>query len=159
MKIVIQTQICENYGAHSWNGEGECPQYWKFKGGNTYVVHDVSIAENMSSGWWYQLEKSIVSRSEMFEEYIISSVVVDEIDFDESDYVDEWDSPINLCFAQGRFLATRHSKFDYVSDGIVGKLEQWVQEEGDREDYVLMYERENSTFVTYKEWLAEKEAA
>lgn len=36
MKLMIQTQIQENYGAHDWDGEGECPQYWKFKGGNDY---------------------------------------------------------------------------------------------------------------------------
>lgn len=38
MKLVIYTQYRENYGAHSWDGEGECPQYWKNKGGSTYVV-------------------------------------------------------------------------------------------------------------------------
>ena len=26
----------ENYGAHDWDGVGECPQYWKFKGGEDY---------------------------------------------------------------------------------------------------------------------------
>jgi hypothetical protein len=26
----------ENYGAHDWDGEGECPQRWKFKGGEDY---------------------------------------------------------------------------------------------------------------------------
>ena len=38
MKLLITTQIQENYGAHDWDGEGACPQYWKFKGGNDYVV-------------------------------------------------------------------------------------------------------------------------
>jgi len=37
-KLLITTQIYENYGAHDWDGEGECPQYWKAKGGNDYVV-------------------------------------------------------------------------------------------------------------------------
>lgn len=37
-KLLITTQIHENYGAHDWDGEGECPQYWKAKGGNCYVV-------------------------------------------------------------------------------------------------------------------------
>ena len=32
------TQVYENYGAHDWDGVGECPQYWKAKGGNDYVV-------------------------------------------------------------------------------------------------------------------------
>ena len=37
-KLLITTQIQENYGAHDWDGEGACPQRWKFKGGNDYVV-------------------------------------------------------------------------------------------------------------------------
>ena len=37
-KLLITTQVYENYGAHDWDGQGECPQYWKAKGGNDYVV-------------------------------------------------------------------------------------------------------------------------
>jgi hypothetical protein len=37
-KLLITTQIQENYGAHDWDGEGSCPQYWKMKGGNDYVI-------------------------------------------------------------------------------------------------------------------------
>jgi hypothetical protein len=36
MKLHITTQYMENYGAHDWDGVGECPQYWKFKGGEDY---------------------------------------------------------------------------------------------------------------------------
>ena len=43
--LVIQTQHRENYGAHNWDGEGECPQHWKFKGGNTYFVTDLTTAQ------------------------------------------------------------------------------------------------------------------
>jgi hypothetical protein len=35
-RLVITTQIYENYGSHNWDGTGECPQYWKAKGGNEY---------------------------------------------------------------------------------------------------------------------------
>jgi hypothetical protein len=35
---LITTQVYENYGAHAWDGQGDCPQYWKAKGGNDYVV-------------------------------------------------------------------------------------------------------------------------
>ena len=38
MKLLITTQVYENYGAHDWEGVGECPQYWKAKGGSDYVV-------------------------------------------------------------------------------------------------------------------------
>ena len=41
MKLLITTQVRENYGAHDWDGTGECPQYWKFKGGNEYLVLNV----------------------------------------------------------------------------------------------------------------------
>ena len=37
-KLLIQTQVQENYGAHDWDGVGECPQYWKFKGGQDFFV-------------------------------------------------------------------------------------------------------------------------
>ena len=38
MKLHITTQYMENYGAHDWDGVGECPQYWKFKGGEDFFV-------------------------------------------------------------------------------------------------------------------------
>ena len=37
-KLLITTQVYENYGAHDWDGKNECPQYWKAKGGSDYVV-------------------------------------------------------------------------------------------------------------------------
>jgi hypothetical protein len=42
MKLMITTQYMENYGAHDWDGEGECPQYWKFKGGEDYFFRLLS---------------------------------------------------------------------------------------------------------------------
>ena len=36
MQLLITTQTQENYGAHDWDGEGSCPQRWKFKGGMDY---------------------------------------------------------------------------------------------------------------------------
>jgi hypothetical protein len=38
MILVIDTQFMENYGAHDWDGEGVCPQRWKFKGGSSYKI-------------------------------------------------------------------------------------------------------------------------
>jgi hypothetical protein len=43
MKLVIRTQFMENYGAHDWDGEGECPQYWKMKGGSEYMIENVPL--------------------------------------------------------------------------------------------------------------------
>ena len=39
MKFVIQTQMLENYGAHSEDGEfASGNAYWKMKGGSSFIV-------------------------------------------------------------------------------------------------------------------------
>ena len=71
--LVIQTQHKENYGAHNWDGTGECPQHWKFKGGNTYFVSDLTSKQinKIAQGGIPTLEKLIEFRNEGFEEYIL----------------------------------------------------------------------------------------
>ena len=46
MMLVIRTQYMENYGAHDWDGTGECPQYWKMKGGYDYKILNVPLNAN-----------------------------------------------------------------------------------------------------------------
>jgi hypothetical protein len=46
-RLIVHTQYRENYGAHDWSGEGDCPQYWKNKGGMDFLVAEVSIEEAM----------------------------------------------------------------------------------------------------------------
>ena len=160
MKIVMQTQILENYGAHDWDGTGECPQYWKPKGGNTYVLHGVSIEQAMGSEIWDTLRRHITENNESWQEYIISDVLVDDVDYVESDHVEEWDSPINLSFAGGRLLATRYTEAERFQTEISGKFEQWVQLEGGQKgDYKLLYEMaDDGSLLTYAEYQA-REAA
>lgn len=160
MKVVVYTQIRENYGAHDWDGEGECPQYWKFKGGNTYVTHDVTVAQGQSSEWWDALYAAVQHSSESFEEYIISADLVDECDYDESKVCEEWDSPINLAIVGDRGLATRYAKRDtFWNHDVEAKLEQWELVNGKQEGYVLMYELADGRTLTYREYMAEQEAA
>ena len=42
-KLLITTQTYENYGAHDWDGVGQCPQYWKAKGGSDYVIKKINV--------------------------------------------------------------------------------------------------------------------
>jgi len=49
MKLLITTQTQENCGAHDWYGEGACPQYWKFKGGQDYKFDLGSTLRNAQS--------------------------------------------------------------------------------------------------------------
>jgi hypothetical protein len=48
MQLFIHTQVRENYAAHDWDGVGECPQYWKSKGGDTYKVRSTMIPYSMT---------------------------------------------------------------------------------------------------------------
>jgi hypothetical protein len=78
MKIVITTQFRENYGAHDWDGTGECPQYWKFKGGSEYIIEDVQQHVKLNDFFGKKCEMIVDSirpkiehKSEYAEEYIL----------------------------------------------------------------------------------------
>lgn len=49
MILVIRTQFMENYGAHDWDGKGQCPQYWKMKGGSEYMVTGVNPNQDLAA--------------------------------------------------------------------------------------------------------------
>lgn len=74
-KLLITTQVYENYGAHDWDGQGECPSYWKAKGGSDYVVKkfkDFSkVTETVMA-----LRSQIECDNEHFRETIINFEVV-----------------------------------------------------------------------------------
>jgi len=74
-KLMISTQVYENYGAHDWDGEGECPQYWKAKGGNDYVVKNFRDF-NRTTEVVMALRPQIECDDEYFREHIIDWEVV-----------------------------------------------------------------------------------
>ena len=43
--FVADYQNYENYGAHDWDGQGACPQYWKPKGGEERVLCTVPACD------------------------------------------------------------------------------------------------------------------
>ena len=49
-RLIIIAQVCENYGFPDWDGQGKCPEHWKFKGGITFEVKvdsmDIMYAED-----------------------------------------------------------------------------------------------------------------
>jgi hypothetical protein len=74
MKLLITTQVYENYGAHDWDGKGECPQYWKAKGGSDYVVKKINV--NKVTETVMALRSQIECDNEGFREHIINWEVV-----------------------------------------------------------------------------------
>lgn len=81
MKLMITTQVQENYGAHDWDGQGECPQYWKFKGGNDYSYNlgPVARSEQALAELIHALRKQIECNDVGYREYVIDwSVEADD---------------------------------------------------------------------------------
>jgi len=107
MKLMITTQIQENYGAHDWDGAGECPQYWKFKGGNDYsyslgshLRNPEALAELVQA-----LRGQIECDNEGFREYILGwSVESDDYltDFEQSQL--EYDGEIKYRTTELKLL-------------------------------------------------------
>jgi hypothetical protein len=70
MKLLITTQNYENYGAHDWDGVGECPQYWKAKGGSDYVVKNFTNFNNTT-----EVVMALRGQIEEDSEYFRSSII------------------------------------------------------------------------------------
>ena len=143
MKFVIQTQFRENYGAHAWDGEGECPQYWKCKGGETFIV-DVSLEEAQSTEFWNTVQKCIEHSSDYSEEFIIHEQLVDDCDFVESDNIEEWESATRCILLSDRpQLACRKHQMSYDMDPVVVGERTWLQDEnGSTEMSYITFEKE-----------------
>ena len=132
MKLVIQTQYKENYGAHDWDGQGECPQYWKFKGGDTFVVPGVSNKDLLP-----QLTKLIEYSDDHSEEYILSAEVV----ADDATECESWETPWTVHVEDMGFYASRYVKAeDYWTPGYAGKATSYkMKPGGERESFQEAY--------------------
>lgn len=99
MQIIIQTQYQENYGAHSWDGVGECPQYWKNKGGDFYIVDGVSFDQ-------YAEFPAIVEKAVSFfkcsysDNYSAESVIDWSVREDGESTWEEWETPKRIQFSE-----------------------------------------------------------
>ena len=71
MQLFIHTQVQENYGAHDWDGVGECPQYWKAKGGETYKVQSDMVAAGLLTELVMAVRGQIESESAYMTEQIV----------------------------------------------------------------------------------------
>ena len=148
MKLVIQTQYKENYGAHDWDGQGECPQYWKFKGGDTFVVQGVSTKDLLP-----QLEALIEYNNEASEEYILSAEIME----DDAQVCEEWETPIVLVFDREHqewtaTKVTNNDEMGYMRSEIKMKTEKWTMLEGqERDDYTSQFLMADGQILSYQE--------
>ena len=121
MKLVISTQFKENYGAHDWDGTGECPQYWKFKGGDTFVMSGPTTEEDVKN-----ITRFVEYADDGSQEYVISTEVME----DDAVVCEEWETPWNVYKElDGSYYASRFVKAeDYWKPGVKGKAQSYLMQ-------------------------------
>ena len=80
--LVIQTQAMVNKAWPTWNGEGECPEAWSYKFGDTFVyyAHDDDTAHDFNN--ITSIIKNLnLSYNNAWREYVIEAKWYDEDGF------------------------------------------------------------------------------
>jgi hypothetical protein len=143
MKIVITTQIRENYGST------ESP-YWKFKGGDTYVVPNLTVEQvlKVKENGIPTLKALIETSNDGYQEYVLDWSILD----DDAIVCDEWETPFNLHWEAGRWVARRtvdNGEYGYMRCEVASKTEQYeMAMGGDRTNYKVVYTMRNGDSVT-----------
>jgi hypothetical protein len=146
MKIVIQTQVRENYGS------ADNP-YWKFKGGNIYVVPNLTVdqAKVVKDGGIPTLTKLLEVYGSMFEEYIAGWYIADDGD----KVCEPWDTPFELFWRNGRWIANRtidNGEYGYMNSAVERKTEEYdMQPGGVTSNYRAIYTMRNGDIVNASE--------
>jgi hypothetical protein len=159
--LIINTQYRENYAAHNADYQhGVDEAYWKFKGGDTYFVNDISEkdAERIARDGIPTLTKLIEYSNEASEEYIIDWELR-EVGKGSDPICNFWETPIEFWYNKelSRWeCRTFHTYTDeeYVAKPIIAKAEQWVPlNGGDRDFYSQQYKTPNGWFEADNEQL------
>jgi len=141
MKLAIYTQVHENYGAHDWDGRGECPQYWKPKGGEVYVVENLTVEQCLKIG-----KNGIPHLTEVIEcdtlytrEEVMEWTILDDCEIECEDWeipiVLKWDRTMKLWHA----TITRERE-DYWKEGVDGCIETYyLRKNGAKVSYNKQY--------------------
>jgi len=161
-KLVIQTQYRENYAYPEWDGKGECPDGWKFKGGSTYVIPNFKDFDG-ASALVSRLSNLIEFNNEACEEYILTWNIVDHAD----KVCEDWESPIQMHIDGLNVLAlkvTKNDEFGYMRSEILEKTESWTMlPENERKNYKAEYLMKDGDFAInddgLKEWFSNQEEA
>ena len=153
--LVISTQYRENYAAHNEGYEhGVDEAHWKFKGGSTYFVTDLteSNINNIIANGIPTLTKLIENKNEAFEEYILDWEIRDlGKDGDgKGPICESWEVPVRFRFVDGAWECSTHHTPDedsYWNSDIKCRAEQWTPGVGNtRSNYQCQYKVANGWF-------------
>ncbi len=134
MKLVIQTQYCENYG-------DEDSPHWKFKGGSTYIVANITPAQatRIAAEGIPTLTQLIEYSNPMTREYILGFNVVE----DDSTVCEPWETPTVCSYSDGAWHASEevlNGEYGYMRQDIGRKLSVWTMlPQGERQDFAVEY--------------------
>ena len=154
--LVIQTQYRENYAAHDEGYKhGVSEAHWKFKGGCTYFVQDLTDANinSIVANGIPTLTNLIESKNEMFEEYIIDWEIRDlgKNGDGKGPICESWEIPVQFYYEDKQWKCrTHHTPADgesFWNSAIDSRAEQWIPGEGGtRNDYQCQYKTKNGWF-------------
>ena len=144
MKLVIQTQYSENYGSTD-------KPYWKFKGGDTYIVPNLSPAqsERILRDGIPTLKALIEYKNSMSEEYVTYYRIVE----DDVVVCDEWEAPNMLSWENNTWVCRQVQ----LNDGsfrkpVVSKVTKYTMNMGgDKADLEVSYVVESGSVISYKD--------
>ena len=112
MITLVSTQCRENYGSHDWDGKGECPQYWKNKGGETYILHGVPA----------DLAHTVIGHSNDYSEELI----INAIPYTGQDVWESWEYRTHITVAEdGSALVERLSGTTDLKRGLKSSYHSW----------------------------------
>ena len=155
MKLVIQTQIRENY---AWNEDGTlgtgADAYWKMKGGNTHIF-DVSVEQAQTASFFEQCETAVTQKSDAFEEYVLGSDLVDDIDFELSNHIEEWETPHYYTqVGENSFVGyriTHNDEYGYMRSEIKKQTMSLTVKDGVESNHKTIYELVDGTMCQHKD--------
>ncbi len=169
MKLVIQTQYRENYAYPEWDGKGEVPQGWKFKGGSTYVVPNFSDYNKVSEVM-KELDSLITFGNDACEEYILDWSIQE----DNAKVCEDWETVTKIFIDDPKpgvvnphvtalKVSNNRGEYGWMRKEILEHVEAWTMlPESERSDYKGTYLMNDGDIVTHselKEWFENQEAA
>lgn len=153
--LVIHTQYRENYAAHNEDYKhGVDASYWKFKGGSTYFVDNLTVEQvnKIAQNGIPTLSKLIEYSNCASEEYILDWEIrqLGKDGDGKGPLCDSWETPTQLCWGGDRWLAQTNHTFgedEYIRAPIIAKAEQWIPGPAlDRSDYKCQFKTPQGWF-------------
>ncbi len=155
--LVIQTQHRENYAAHNEGYKhGVDDAYWKFKGGSTYFVTDLTSEQinKIATDGIPTLTKLIEFSNPAFEEYIIDWEIRDlgKNGDGKGPICEYWETPVQFYYEDKQWKCRTHHTYsddEFIAKPITCKAEQWIPTVGGGRvegSYACQYKTHNGWF-------------